>query len=457
MEDITMSAIQLKIAIESIPKKVNPIGHCPSLLGEKDTSDDDNDNYEDKGEDEVNDGDGKEEKEEGGKEQSPALKRSKHGEDLTCESFHKLSAIIHKYGSPKAWANGELSVSAPTVSIRLPVGDEVIEWSGSACDGLPEEITKRLWSCAPRSGFGNMKTLTTDFDDSVRNARELTSDQFTVSDSLVKALETTWAGHFFPRRVAIKPYKINIYGPGGKFATHKDTPENGLVGTFLVGLGDSAREARWWCGVFCLGDGDCEWKADAGQWIAFYPDVPHVVRTIDSGYRATISFKVFGLSDPVHETRLEEASGMDRAIYLLSKWKRPFGVLLAHDYSLNENQKNSKGVDHFLWRTLCRLVADDATKLLFLPVIVTYDAQWEYGQKRKGKSSVYPMLPSHINPSIPGNSEPDLSDLDVPFFKMSKGYTWKEVVHDDVECTGNESRDGDASCLYCHKAFIVLP
>jgi hypothetical protein len=35
----------------------------------------------------------------------------------------------------------------------------------------------------------------------------------------------------YPRKVKAVPYKINIYGPGGRFVAHKDTPQSGLVGS----------------------------------------------------------------------------------------------------------------------------------------------------------------------------------------------------------------------------------
>jgi len=88
------------------------------------------------------------------------------------------------------------------------------------------------------------------------------------------------------------PYKIHLYGPGGHFKSHRDTPETGLVGTFLVGLGDTSST---YAGHFRIGDKTL--RADPCSWVAFHPDIPHEVTKLEDGYRAVIAFKMFRVED----------------------------------------------------------------------------------------------------------------------------------------------------------------
>ena len=53
-------------------------------------------------------------------------------------------------------------------------------------------------------------------------------------------VERLWAEHFWPRAVRVEPYKLNVHGPGDRFAAHKNTPASGLMSTFLLGLGDTS-------------------------------------------------------------------------------------------------------------------------------------------------------------------------------------------------------------------------
>jgi len=91
-----------------------------------------------------------------------------------------------------------------------------------------------------------------------------------------------------PARVRAVPYKLNVYGPGGGFQVHKDTPQAGLVGTGLIGLGDTSDAQAG----LDINHGDMLWRAKAGAFLLMYTDVDHAVKTLKSGYRATLAFKL---------------------------------------------------------------------------------------------------------------------------------------------------------------------
>ena len=89
-----------------------------------------------------------------------------------------------------------------------------------------------------------MPSLKTEIDSEVRNAREIPASEFEVEPEFLGEIQELWGKHFLPRVVRAEPYKIHLYGPGGHFKSHRDTPETGLVGTFLVGLGDTSEVLR---------------------------------------------------------------------------------------------------------------------------------------------------------------------------------------------------------------------
>lgn len=115
-------------------------------------------------------------------------------------------------------------------------------------------------------------------------------------------IQKLWKEHFVPGNVRAEPYKIHIYGPGGHFKSHRDTPEKDLVGTFLVGLGDTSSSSA---GNFRIAEKTS--RAERCSWVAFHPDVIHEVTKLVDGYRAVIAFKMFRVPDdePELPARLE--------------------------------------------------------------------------------------------------------------------------------------------------------
>ena len=95
-------------------------------------------------------------------------------------------------------------------------------------------------------------------------------------NNLLAYVEQTWAEHFFPTKVRVEPYKINVYGPGGHFKPHQDTPAKDLVGTVLLGLGDTSD------GNMRLAD-DWWWNARVGSMAAFFPSVVHSISQRHAG------------------------------------------------------------------------------------------------------------------------------------------------------------------------------
>lgn len=93
---------------------------------------------------------------------------------------------------------------------------------------------------------------------------------------------------------------VVVYGKGGKFAKHKDTPRTAdLVGTLVVGL-----PVAHGGGAFVVEDGgkravfDWSKPADALPWVALFSDVDHAIEPVTSGTRVTLVYALVRTGEP---------------------------------------------------------------------------------------------------------------------------------------------------------------
>jgi hypothetical protein len=177
------------------------------------------------------------------------------------------------------------------LTVKVPsIADGSCDYSGPIHD-VPKELLREWWEKAHVSGYGNMRTQTTEVDATVRDAREWKSDEISVSGVVTDTLAVLWGRMLQPADVRVELYKLNIYGPGGHFSAHRDTSQTDLVGTILIGLGDTTDVGA---GLRLEGRTHL-WKALPGGSIFFYPDVTHAVCKVTEGFRATLAFKVFAV------------------------------------------------------------------------------------------------------------------------------------------------------------------
>jgi hypothetical protein len=368
---------------------------------------------------------------------------------------------------------------------------------------------RRWYEAGAVSGYGDVKAQETKVDPSVRDAREITASEFRVSPDLIERVQDLWSASFFPTKVRAEPYKIHLYGPGGKFKPHRDTPETDLVGTFLVGLGDTSLTAEhWYDGAFDIKIGG-RWTrhaAHVGSWIAFYPDVDHAVRDIVSGYRAVIAFKIFRERLDTPEVPAEVMSRKTKAV--LMRLQKPYGILLRHQYSAGTAELN--GSDASLYAAAGETGGD----VRLLPVLIRWTATRDDFEMYDGSSvcsaDVFPMTQTHVdtilahiraeatkrtekdeeeeneedeneedeneeeeNLRYPSKSKlvVDLKGTDaewishhppksIPFYSPrfhTTSTVWKEDVEEAVEHTGNESRPHEEDSIYLSYAVVVVP
>ncbi|KAI0057667.1 hypothetical protein BV25DRAFT_1994824 [Artomyces pyxidatus] len=351
---------------------------------------------------------------------------------------------------------------------------------------------KQLFTNASVSGYGDVRTQETKIDLDVRNAREIPASEFAVAPALLDTIRTTWAAHFWPAAVRVAPYKIHLYGPGGGFQAHRDTPEAGLVGTFLLGLGDSTQARNLEVRVQgARASNTTAFSACVGQWVAFYPDVPHRVVKLKKGYRAVLAFKVFRADDGADAAC--DAGVLQRVRAVTDRLSAPVGLFLEHKYCMG-TQKLA-GFDAVVYEALARR-ADIAVHLL--PVVTKWSAVIEtdadvdmgyYSGNFRDReipqgsfdAPVYPITAAHVKAVAAGSMEVSferwgrlvvkdpaareeglgwLNKLtkDVQFLATdldSTTVTWS-TAQEDLDYTGNESRPYSEDSVYLSYALVIV-
>lgn len=257
--------------------------------------------------------------------------------------------------------------------------------------GVDEAQLMSLSRITKRSSFGDLKTMTTKIDESVRLASEIDIQGVDFSgimpaNILTKISQTLFAGN----SIALKAYKLNIYRPGGFFKSHVDTPRDPSrsVGTLVVTLANGFTGGQLVVNANdVVIDGKC-------QYAAFYNNLLHHVKEVKSGIRATLTFDILSCdqnlergSDTTH-LRQEMVQVIERALKEEEEG-RGIGVILTQRYTQRGcTISNLKGSDALLARML-----EDHYEISVIPVIWTYNRSYYRGdasvKKDDMQSQVY--------------------------------------------------------------------
>lgn len=351
---------------------------------------------------------------------------------------------------------------------------------GCEYDGLVEprsytidKLLPEWYEHAAIAGYGDLKALKAKVDRDVRHAKEITADKFIVGRTLLDHIRATWAEYFIPSAVRVEPHKIYLYGPSGHFKSRCDTPEQGLVGTFLVGLGDtSARSVyesgrRRYEGNFCIGEEKL--AAKSCSWVAFHPDVPHSVSKLsDHGYRAVIAFKLFHDAGSAKlDGVVREVQVRDRMANTLAGVPVPYGFLLDHMYHMGISKLN--GYDAIL---LSAAKQRPMTAIHILPVIIRSHSTTFYkhrydDEKDIYRASVYPFTPDHVDLVLSNGENAEAERRaswfkgikDVPFFSrdFSRSAAQWKGISEEINYIGSESDGTREDSIYLSYALLVLP
>ena len=265
-----------------------------------------------------------------------------------------------------------------------------------------------------------------------------------------------------------------------------DTPEQNLVGTFLVGLGDTAEP-----GKHLVLHGSLRFGSPANHWVALYPDIPHEVTCIKSGYRAVIAFKIFRLgaapemslrsvSETVTATleapmsnifNLDMQAAVESIMAKLCAIGKPFAFHFTHLY--NKSLIEPVGFDNIL---LLAANKQELALVHLLPVLCQRSYSHNEGNgyyedligTNSVHSSVYPFTDAHMDyvlgdeDALERESVQWLEGVEgIPFWSLSAdwkaGVMWSDRYEEGPGYTGNESRAHDEYSVYLTWAMIVFP
>jgi hypothetical protein len=189
-----------------------------------------------------------------------------------------------------------------------------------------------------------------------------------------------WGQKFVPESVTVQPYKIVIYGPGDHFQFHKDTPEENLCGTFLISLYEDCKPS---CAFGQRGKSD-HWSSRKSNGLcAFYPDIPHRVTPLESGYRAILNFKIYAKNQGGPQKWSTNAAAqmqVENFVEELQHLDGPVGILFNHHYGYDS--KTIYGCDKLLLDALERKGLEVNLK----PVLIHFSGN---GRRPKGNYSGY--------------------------------------------------------------------
>jgi hypothetical protein len=187
-------------------------------------------------------------------------------------------------------------------------------------------------------------------DTAVRDALEIAADDLTVtfqSPTWFHKQETTLENELLESR-AFRPlnarrlvlYKLHLYGPGGHFDEHKDTPHGpGHIMSGILILGSPYDGGA----LEFAGGGEVRvTRPDPDEkslrLAAWYTDVPHAVRPVTSGTRVVLQFDLFSTpaSDDSDDADASSSSDGESSFDKLTEniCKKPFSDLLPPNTTL---------------------------------------------------------------------------------------------------------------------------
>lgn len=318
--------------------------------------------------------------------------------DKTSFSFNTDSPYYSPSSKPSIY-----SISSSSNDFYMETG-----WSEDRKYSLRENFEKKLrniYKSLPKGVYGDNLNIETKCDENIRSARDIEYPDFTVSDELLEELKRKWEkSYLFPHQVEIKPYKINMYSQGGKFAPHKDTPSKGFIGTMVYVLYNTSDA------VFVVGGQ--EYKLEENKGVGFYGDVVHELKPItNNGFRVTLTCNVFVAptlySDVIASNNNKEFENIHalrmqivkQQMEVLTKKYHGFGILSNYQYSHENEPTGLKGVDYYIKSALKAQNLDN-----FYDVNVVKYTSETFIQK-SSSSAVYLLLEEDLAAYSFGNDE----------------------------------------------------
>ncbi|KAL6079000.1 Fe2OG dioxygenase domain-containing protein [Balamuthia mandrillaris] len=204
----------------------------------------------------------------------------------------------------------------------------------------PEQLSALLAACSKATfGRGTEEVLDTTY----RDAYKLDCPHFAVADfhpcEALIAEDVHRAMMPEARAVRLETYKLNVYGPGGRFKSHVDTPRSpDMFGSLVVCLPTafsggqllihhplSSSSSSSSSSIASSSEGSrkqdhvtVDWSSGPEvpkqiRWAAFYSDCEHEILPVTDGYRVTITYNLYAIEkDEEDEAAEEEAKDKNK-------------------------------------------------------------------------------------------------------------------------------------------------
>lgn len=244
----------------------------------------------------------------------------------------------------------------------------------------PQELNRLMEACETASfGVGKQEVV----DETYRKALKLDTSVFatsfqisgTVIPNMVHKLLVPEASS-----IRLELYKLNIYGKGGFFKAHKDTPRGkGMFGSLVLCL-----DQPFTGGSFLVQHNgrvhefdDSTREPGCLQWIGFFSDCTHEVKPVLDGCRVTLTYNLYRESDADKTVRPSICVGLLEAVrkFLMDgKFTGALGFPLEHVYVPGSTA--FKGNDLLVFDTLLKIASEmQHDKVSVLPYLYAYDVE----------------------------------------------------------------------------------
>eukprot|EP00026_Physarum_polycephalum_P004229 Phypoly_transcript_04246.p1 GENE.Phypoly_transcript_04246~~Phypoly_transcript_04246.p1 ORF type:complete len:721 (+),score=97.05 Phypoly_transcript_04246:173-2164(+) len=351
---------------------------------------------------------------------------------------------------------------------------------------LNVELIKNMCTPAP---YGDLKTMTTKIDPNVRLALECDSNRFTINIFLGEVSEYIRAKLNSNKPIELKPYKLNIYEPGGFFKEHVDTPVNpgDMIGSLVVCLPSEHEGGELIVshnGVsktfdFAINSGN----KNVVQWAAFYSDCIHEVKPVTKGTRITVTFLIENKKDPNDwerrppqfnptvvrnffcgpsdmEKNVTRAKNIVEILNDLPASIVKIGLFLSHKYTATAMRMETlKGSDKVLVDKLGAKWDYYLTSVIYNEYRKRYMDQYTdmYIDQNCRGGAVYAFSMEDLKFLCGKGPRPDHILTRVPFIMSTqKGRLLYHNEDEGAEHTGNDSRPAESDSVYFHATVILV-
>ena len=386
-----------------------------------------------------------------------------HNETFSSLAKLQEEGVLEKLGklADSRFGCGGVLSSPDSVNVALLNNGKVIRFPCEDESSIQEFVD----ACAVAS-FGVGEKEVTDL--SYRNALKLEPEKIVTSFQLCDTLVLNEVQRLLVPQVRdlvrAQLYKLNVYGPGGHFKAHVDTPRGQeMFGSLVVCLpsrftGGALSVRHQSKELVC--DGWSSNPAQKIQWAAFFSDVEHEVLPVADGYRVTLTYNLY------HSEKIGNATQSPFYKELAAALGDPhfmreggvLGFACRHKYVLTDlNSVESsplllKGADYDVYAAAKSLGLSVCCK----PQIIAHGsyASYEY---------VLPAFKDEINSSL-GYEDTSCEEIlqllgcePVSLSSETISWCWKDMISSHLATVSISTYGGTSKFYQAAAIFVAVP